>query len=186
MIFSTLTSQLFGQRIDSTMAVGGITGDTIYIIRENIPKNKFLGNSWYSGLTYNLSKSHEFTFNFGRTLGSSFVSGGGFNFNMKSWGIGYSYFTKGQLNGQTLSCFGEISNFFLPPVTARMDYLFDFTNQIHYLRPSIGLNLFSFDIMYSYSFKLNGSENFFKHGLIIRFKYFINNKNWEKVYPRHC
>lgn len=182
----TLTNNLFGQRTDSTMVVGGITGDTLYLIHENIQNNKFWGNSWYTGLTYNLSKSHEFTLNFGRTYGTSFVSGGGFNFNMKSWGIGYSYFTKRQIDGQTISGFGEISNFFLPPATARLDYLYDFINGIHYLRPSIGLNLYAFDILYNYSFKLYGSENLFAHGLIVRFKYFINNKKWQKTYPSHC
>lgn len=166
------------------MAVGGITGDTIYIIHENLISNKLFGNSWYTGVAYNLSKSHELSLNFGRTYGSSFVSGGGFNFNMKSWGLGYSYYKMDQISGQTVSAFGEISNFFLPPATARMDYIFDFTKSSHYLRPSIGMNLFAFDIMYSYTFRIHGDKNNFKHGLIGRFKYYINNKNWQKNYPR--
>jgi hypothetical protein len=181
-----LSQKVVGQRTDSTMIVGGITGDTLYLITENIPKSKFWGNSWYSGITYNLSKSNEFTLNLGRTYGNSFSSGGGFNLNMKSWGIGYSRFTSDNRTGQTISAFGEVSNFFLPPATARLDYLFDFVNNAHYVRPSIGINLVAFDIMYNYSFKLYGKKNLFRHGLIIRFKYFINNKNWQKVYPHRC
>lgn len=185
-IWTTLTSESFAQRIDSTQAIGGITRDTFYIIHENIPKSKFWGNSWYSGLSYNLSTSHDFTLNFGRTYGNSFVSGGGFNFAMKSWGIGYSYFQKESNKGQTISLFGEVSNFFLPPATGRIDYIYDFQNQNHYLRPSLGVGFFAIDILYGYSIKIIGDNNDFKHGLIIRFKYYLNSKNWQKNYPNRC
>lgn len=176
----------FSQERDSSLAIGGITGDSLYIIRENIPKNKFWGNSWYTGFAYNFSTTHEFVFNFGRTNGTSFASGGGFNMNMKSWGIGYSYFSRGHVYGNTLSGFAEISNFYYPPATARMEYIYDITNGGHYIRPSVGLNFFAIDFLYSYSFMLLGNENHFKHGLTLRFKYFLNNKNWQKVYPSHC
>lgn len=160
--------------------------DSIYIVHENIPKNKFWGNSWYTGLSYNLSKSHEFGVNFGRTYGISFGSGGGFNITTISWGLGYSYYQKRDVNGQTISAFGEFSNFFLPPATGRVDYIYDLGEHAHYLRPSIGISFFAFDVLYNYSFKLYGKTNEFKHGLLIRFKYYINNKNWESVHPNRC
>lgn len=178
------TTNLIGQRTDSTLATGGITGDTLYIITEKIPKSKFLGNSWFVAGSYTLSKSHELTVNIGRTFGKSFQSGGGFNFYMQSWGIGYSYYLKKQHQGQTVSGFAEVSNYFLPPVTARMEYLFDLTETAHYLRPSLGLNLFHVDVLYSYSFKLVGDENRFKHGLVLRYKTFLSSDNWQKSYPR--
>ena len=183
---TVLSVNSFGQRTDSSQAVGGITHDTFYIVHENIPESKFWGNSWYSGFSYNLSKSNEFTVNIGRTYGNYFVSGGGFNFRMESWGLGFSYFQKETQRGQTISAFGEVANYFLPPATLRMDYIFDYRNNKHYLRPSIGLCFFAFDILYSYSFMLVGDQNAFKHGLIFRFKYFINNKNWQKNYPNRC
>lgn len=78
-----------GQTTDSTQVVGGISQDSFYIIHENIPKSKLWGNSWYTGISYNLSRSHEFNLNIGRTYGRIFTSGGGFNVSTKSWGIGY-------------------------------------------------------------------------------------------------
>lgn len=175
-----------GQQTDSTKALTGITHDTFYIVHENIPNHKFLGNSWYSAVSYNLSKHHEFNLNIGRTYGIGFVSGGGFNFRMKSWGVGYSYFKNGIGSGQTLNVFGEISNFILPPATVRVDYIFDYQNQKHYLRPSFGLSFFVFDILYGYSFKVVGGKNDFKHGLILRFKYFLGSENWQKSHPNRC
>lgn len=178
-----ISNEVFGQRNDTLITVGMLTGDTILFVRENIPKHKLLGNSWYTGVAYNFSKSHEFTLNFGRTYGKGVITPGMFNFCMESWGIGYSYFIREQTSGQTLSGFGEVSNFFLPPATARLEYLYDFNNNNHYLRPSLGLNIFLFDILYSYSFKIYGEKNSFKHGLTLRFKYFIGEQDWEKTHP---
>ena len=176
----------FSQHRDSTMAIGGITRDTFYIIHENIPEHKLWGNSWYTGLAYNLSYSHEFSANFGRTYGVEFGSGGGFNFRTYSWGIGYSYYRHKEETGQIISVFAEVSNFYVPPATARIDYLYDLDRKAHYLRPAIGLSFFAFDLLYNYSFLLSGTDNRFKHGFTIRLKYYLNHKNWEKHYPNHC
>ncbi|MBK8342747.1 MAG: hypothetical protein IPL12_05080 [Bacteroidetes bacterium] len=54
------------------------------------------------------------------------------------------------------------------------------------MRPSVGLSLFAIDILYGYSFLLDGEENLFKHVFTLRLKYFINNKNWQKDYPNSC
>ncbi len=176
----------FSQHRDSTMAIGGITRDTFYIVHENIPKHKLWGNSWYTGLGYNWSTSHEFSANFGRTYGIGFGSGGGFNFRTYSWGIGYSYYQRRKETGQTISAFAEISNFYFPPATARMEYLYDFERQSHYLRPAFGLSFFALDLLYNYSFLLNGSDNRFKHGFTVRLKYYLNNQNWEQHHPNRC
>lgn len=184
----TYASRSFSQRRDSTLAIGGITRDTFHIIHENKPKNKFWGNSWYGGVAYNLSKVHEFDCNVGRTYGSSFCSGGGCIVTTRSWGAGYGLVTK---NGQTahlLKAFAEYSFFYFPPLsyTLRGEYFYDITNKAHYLRPSVGLNLISIDILYNYSFKVSGSDNLFRHGVTARFKYFHKQKKWEKNYPSVC
>ncbi|MCB9230609.1 MAG: hypothetical protein H6581_03055 [Bacteroidia bacterium] len=171
---------------DSTLVVGGLSGDTLHIIHENIPRSRFWGNSWYGGLSYNLSRSHEFTANFGRTFGNGFYSGAGFNLRMNSWGVGYSRYYKGVSSGQTVSAFGEISNFFLPPGTIRLDYIYDFTGGNHLLRPAIGLNLFAVDLMYCYSFKIIGPNNPFRHGFTAKFKFYFGQKHWQKNYPSRC
>ena len=160
--------------------------DTFYIVHENVGKHKFLGNCWYTGAAYTFSKSNEFSFNVGRSYGIYFGSGGGFNIMTMSYGIGYSYYQKHEVNGQTISAFAEYSNFFVPPVTARVDYIYDIGEQTSYVRPSVGLSFFVFDLLYNYSFRLNGTTNAFKHGVTIRLKYYLNNKKWEKRYPNRC
>lgn len=184
--FTLITNPVFSQVEDTTHVHNHNTPDTFYIIHENVPKTKLLGNSWYAGAAYNRSACTEYSANIGRTYGTTFASGGGFNLSMKTWGIGYSYFYTNEYNSQSISAFAEISNFFLPPGTVRLDYFYDFENNSNYVRPSVGLSLFAIDILYGYSFLLNGEENLFKHVFTLRFKYFINNKNWQKDYPNSC
>jgi hypothetical protein len=66
--------------------------DTFYIVHENIPKSKFWGNSWYTGLSYTLSYRNEFMASFGRTYGNMFTSGGGFNVFTSSWGVSFAQY----------------------------------------------------------------------------------------------
>lgn len=160
--------------------------DTFYIVHENVAKNKFWGNSWYTGLSYTLAYRHEFMGSFGRTFGSSFGSGGGFNIFTSSWGVSFAHYQRRDFSSQTLGLFAEVSNFFLPPATARVDYLYDFRNNAHYVRPSVGLSFFAFDLLYNYSFLLHGQKNQLQHGITIRFKFYPNNKNWEQHYPNRC
>ncbi len=184
-IISALT---FGQRRDSTMAVGGITGDTIYIIHENIPKSRIWGNSWYIATSYNLCRINEFDFNFGRTYGSQMCGGAGCTNTMRSWGAGFGLTSKNGKTKQIANAFWESCFFYFPPFSAgiRADYIYNITDNSHYFRPSVGFSFFYFDIFYNYSFNLNGTDNDFKHGVTFRLKYFHKQKNWQKNYPNRC
>jgi hypothetical protein len=63
--------------------------DSVYTVRENIPKSKLWGNSWYLATAFNWSRITEFDINVGRTYGISSCSGGGCVFSMRSWGTGF-------------------------------------------------------------------------------------------------
>lgn len=185
-ILTILNNKSFGQHTDSTQAIGGITRDTFYIIHENIPKSKFWGNSWYVATSYNLSKTNEFDLNIGRTYGSSFCGGAGCNYVIRSWGLGYGLTNKREEASQIIKAFWEYTIFYLPPVGIRADYIYDISSNSHYLRPSVGISFFRFDIFYGYSFNLSSNENIFKHGVTFRLKYFHRQKNWQKNYPNRC
>lgn len=173
-----------GQSRDSILSVTSLSQDSFYIITENIPKHKAWGNSWYIGGAFSISKSLEFHLNFGRTYGKRYNTPGEFGINMKSWGLGYSRFKRGDRIGHTVNAFGEISNFFLPPGTVRLDYIYDISYQKHYIRPSIGLNFNNLDLLYHYSIKIVGEQNDFKHGFTFRIKFYVKSKNWQHSYIR--
>lgn len=162
--------------------------DTFYMIHENVPKSKFWGNSWYLSPAYNLSRTNEFNFSFGRTYGSRSCGGAGCVTTTRSWGLAYSFSAKSKQNSNTTGVFWESCFFYFPPFSAgiRGEYFYDITNQSHYLRPSAGLSLVFVDIFYNYSFNLSGSNNEFSHGVIFRLKYFIGRKNWQENYPNRC
>lgn len=185
---SLMSGQSFGQRTDSTQAIGSIPSDSLYIIHENIPKSYIWGNSWSASTSYNLCKINEFDVNIGRTYGSSMCGGGGCVFSMRSWGAGYGLSIKNGQPLQMVKAFWESCFFYFPPFSAgvRADYIYDITNKTHYLRPSAGLSLFYIDLFYNYTFNVNGTDNLFKHGLTLRLKYFHKQKNWQKNYPNRC
>ncbi len=174
------------QRTDSTLAIGGITRDTFYIIHENIPKSKVWGNSYHISAAYNLSRTNEFDINIGRTYGSSMCGGGGCYFNIRSWGLGYGLATNGSYTKHLVKAFWEYTFFPLPPAGVRAEYIYNITDNTHYLRPSVGISLFRFDVFYNYSFNLNGIANNFRHGVSFRVKFFHRKKNWERNYPSRC
>ena len=184
--FIVLTNGSFGQQTDSTQNIGMAHRDTFYIIHENVAKNKLLGNSWYFSTSYNYSKTNEFDINIGRTLGTSMCGGAGCFYSIRSWGVGYGLTNKLSSTNQVVKAFWEFSLFYFPPVGLRADYIYDITNNTHYLRPSAGLSLFYVDIFYNYSFNVSGTDNLFKHGVTLRIKYFHKQKNWQKNYPNRC
>lgn len=178
----------FGQRTDSTQAVSGITRDTIYIIHKNIPKSRLWGNSWFVSTAYNLSKTNEFDLNIGRTYGSSMCGGAGCTYSMRSWGAGFGLTNRNGQTEQIAKVFWESCFFYFPPFSAglRADYIYNLTDNSHYLRPSVGLSFIYFDIFYNYSFNISGTNNSFKHGVTFRLKYFHKRKNWQENYPNRC
>lgn len=184
--FALVMCKVHGQRTDSSLAIGGITRDTIHIIHENIPKSKFLGNSWYLAPSYNLCKTNEFNLDVGRTYGRSFCGGAGCYFTIRSWGLGYGITTKHGVTSNLIRAFWEYTLFYFPPAGVRADYIYDLNNRSHYLRPSVGISLFRVDIFYNYTFALSGKNNLYRHGVTFRIKYFHKEKNWQKSYPSRC
>jgi len=187
-ILITFSSCSFGQHTDSTRAIGGITRDSFYIIHENIPKSKLWGNSWYTSTSYNFSKTNELDLNIGRTYGLAECGGGGCVFTMRSWGAGYGLSARNGRTNQMAKAFWEYCLFYFPPISAgiRAEYIYDITNNSHYIRPSFGLSLLYVDLFYNYSFNISGTENIFRHGLTLRIKYFHHAKNWQKNKPSRC
>jgi hypothetical protein len=183
-LFFLLTLNIFSQ-IDTNNNIHKVHRDTHYIITENPVKNKFIGNSWYISAAYTKNKKDEFNFGIGRTYGTSYGSGIGEVYNMSSWGFGYGFYNS---KNHQVNAFWEGCMFWVPPfsVGIRGEYIYDFTNQANYLRPSLGFSFFFFDVFYSYSFNLNRTENQFKHGVTFRIKYYHKIKNWEKKYPNEC
>jgi hypothetical protein len=186
--FIVLCNGALAQHMDTTHAQRAMHHDSVYTIRENIPKSKFLGNSWYIATAFNWSRANEFDVNIGRTYGIESCSGGGCVFSMRSWGAGYGVAFKNGSKAQLAKAFWEYSVFYFPPISAsiRADYMYDFTNKTQYFRPSAGLSLFAIDVLYNYSFNLSGTPNIFKHGLTMRLKYFHRTKNWQKNSPSRC
>lgn len=177
---------LNAQRTDSVMSVGSITGDTTWIITENKLKHTFFGNSWYTGISYNFSRSSEYAINIGRTYGKSFCGGGGCYMSMRSWGLGYALTYRDGIRFQTIHAFAEWAAFPFPPAGLRAEYLYDLGTGQSYFRPSVGLSLMVLDIFYNHSFLLSSGSNNYRHGVVIRLKYYLRTKNWENSYPRKC
>lgn len=146
-----MTSESSGQRTDSIFVGEGPQGDSLFIIPKNIPKSILWGNSWYASTSCNYSKTNEFDLNIGRTYGSSMCAGV-CNFTMRSRGAGFGVLTKNGKTNQIAKAFWEYTFFISPPASAglRADYMYDITNNLHYLRPSAGLSLFYVDIFNKY------------------------------------
>jgi hypothetical protein len=159
--------------------------DRVYWRYENRVKNWFIGNAWYMAAAYNLSTTSEVDVNIGRSTVVKMFGGEGL-YTMHSWGFGYGRTWKNGRHNNLVKSFLEYSLYYIPPLTftLRPEYMYNMTTQQHYLRPAAGLNLFYVDLLYHYSFKLNGSENAFKHGVTLRLKYFTNRRKWEHRLPR--
>lgn len=185
--FVWLSCTAFAQE-DSLHLHRNHTHDSLYTIVERPVKNRFWGNSFHLSSAYNYSRSNELDLSFGRTYGRSHCGGAGCIFNMDSWGVGYSYVFRRNEETHVAKAFWEQCIFYFPPISAgyRAEYLYDFGSGTHYLRPSLGFSLFFLDVFYNYSFRLNGDENLFGHGVSFRLKYFFKVKNWEERYPSRC
>jgi hypothetical protein len=134
----------------------------------------------------NFARNKEFDINIGRTYGlGSYAPRGLGYYLIQSWGAGYSITRAGDKNHHALKAFYE--NDFFPFVIIfnfgmRGEYLYDLTSKQHYLRPGFGMTLVHLDLLYNYSFLLNNKEagNLYRHGLVLRLKYFHSKKNWER------
>lgn len=173
------------QRIDTLDMSVWHTGDIVYTVKKISPeKYRFLGNSWYvsGAYTYATATTQSFELNIGRSLGR--VNHAVLQ-KASSWGLGYGFTDNKGKPTHSLRLFGEMGSsiFLVPLLGVRGEYIYDLTNQNHYLRPSVGLYSLLLDIFYSYSFRLQpNTPNLYKHGITLRLKYFHRIKNWEQTY----
>lgn len=133
-------------------------------------KSFIFGDLWYIAGSYSVAKTNEFSINLGRTqsLSGAILEAQ----DMTTFGIGY---TRTLNNGQVKelgNLFAEWTSYGFLPIGIRGDYLYDFKNNAHYLRPSLGLSFLYFDVFYNYTIALSG-RNIFRHGLTLRIKYFL-------------
>jgi hypothetical protein len=195
-IFFSLNLTCFSQVFtDSTISVlqrplqqTSIKVDTTFFRTENKTKNRFWGNSTYISSSINFANNKEFDFDIGRTNGvASYSERGLGDYSISSWGIGYGLTNSSKQTKHTVKAFYEY-NFFpfviIGNFGVRGEYIYNITNKQNYLRPSIGLTFVYVDVSYNYSFLLNGnkSDNLYRHGILVRLKYFLKKKNWEKHY----
>lgn len=187
LLFLTLVmihiNSVFGQRTDSSLVIE--KGDTFYLVHKNIPKYKFFGNSWYTSLAYNLTKTNEFNFDFGRTYGTFSSIPREDGIRTRTYGVGYGITSKKGVKTQLVRLFWEY-NYFLQYGSmlggGRVEFIHDLNNNSNYLRPSIGLSFIWIDIFYNYSIKLDSGENIFRHGVTFRINLFYNSKDWYQTY----
>ena len=177
-LFIMFSVKTFCQYKDTALYVDSY-GDSLLIYSDNIPKNKFWGNSWNASVGYNIAKSNELKISIGRTYGIEKFIKGYDRVHMSSWGINYSILNKSKL----LGVYAEHSKFdFVLPLTQRVDFFYDIKGKETYFRPSLGLHLFVVDLLYNYTFSLSNKENQYKHGFTIVLRWCFNKDNWERVY----
>ncbi|MFM7667188.1 MAG: hypothetical protein ACKO7D_03265 [Bacteroidota bacterium] len=163
--------------------------DTHYMIIENKVKSKFLGNAWHVPIGYSVGSSHDFEIGLGRSYKRSFCGGAGCMFETNSWGLGYGLSSKSNTYSNSIRAYYAYNFFYFPPFTAgiRGDYIFDFTNQVHYVKPSLGFSFIVGELFYSYGLKLNdGIRVHPSHAFTLRINMFYKLKKWEEHRPNRC
>lgn len=163
------------------------TADSTYWHVKRPTRSKFWGNSFYIGEEVNFARKTEYGLSLGRAHGVSWNHGYGLVMvRVKSWGLGYSATPSGRTTHQSIKLFGEYAQFpplLFVPFSVRTDYIYQFTNGQHYLRPSFGLSLLTIDLHFNYSFLLNGSwrDNLYRQGFTLRIKQFPGRwRKWEQ------
>ena len=182
-------SDAYGQQDTLPQSPSENSGGSSYrrvTVYENVPKSKFWGNSWHAATSYNLSRSHEFDLNVGRTYGAIFCSGGGCMSSTHSWGLGYGVGFRDESAKHLTKAYYEHTFFYFPPFSyaLRLEYIYDVTDEASYLRPSVGLSLIYFDLLYNYSILLNGNDNLLGHGVSLRFRLYQTMDNWQTGGPK--
>lgn len=181
-----IKSPIFGQ---THLHGDSIHRDTHYMIIDNKVKSKFLGNAWHIPVGYSIGISHDFELGIGRSYKRSFCGGAGCMFQTNSWGLGYGISSKAGVLAQSARIYYGYNFFYFPPFTAgiRGDYLFDFTNKVHYLKPSLGFSFIVGELFYSCGLKLSdGIRIHPSHAFTLRINLFYKLKKWEEHYPNRC
>jgi hypothetical protein len=184
--FLSILSAAFGQ---SHNHGDSIHRDTQFMIIDNKVKSKFWGNSWHFPMGYTIGSSHDFEIGLGRSYKRNFCGGAGCIFETNSWGMGYGLSSKDGILTQSARFYYGYNFFYFPPFSAglRGDYVYDLTNQVHYLKPSLGFSFIVGELFYSYGIKLNdGNRSLPSHGFTVRINLFYPMKKWEEHHPNRC
>lgn len=145
-------------------------------------KSILKGNSWNLNLQYSKSISKEFGFNVGRTYGV--YSGGCAGFAVKtfSYGVGYSKLFLDETTNALYKAYidaGAFTSLLLLSPILRLEYNYQPSNNLNFLKPEIGLHFVFFDVTYSHAFNINKSLNPIRHGFNLRLRLYHNVKNWD-------
>lgn len=163
--------------------------DTHYMIIDNKVKSKFWGNSWHFPIGYTVGSSHDFEIGLGRIYKRNFCGGAGCIFKTNSWGVGYGLSSKSGVLAQSARIYYGYNFFYFPPFSAgiRGDYIYDLTNQVQYIKPSLGFSFIVGEFFYSYALKINSGIRLLpSHGFTLRINLFYPMKKWEEHYPNRC
>lgn len=163
--------------------------DSHFIIIDNKVKSKFWGNAWHIPIGYSIGSSHDFEIGFGRSYKRSFCGGAGCTFETNSWGLAYGISSKAEFLAQSVRLYYGYNFFYYPPfaVGIRGDYVHDFNNQVHYIKPSIGISFIVGELFYSYGLKLNNGIRIHpSHAFTLRINLFYKLKKWEEHRPNRC
>ena len=177
---------LFGQTPNHD---DSIHSDTHYMIIDNQVKSKFWGNAWHIPIGYSIGSAHEYEIGLGRSYKRSFCGGAGCTFATNSWGLGYGISSKAELLAQSVRLYYGYNFFYFPPFSAgiRGDYIYDLTNQVHYIKPSFGFSFIVGELFYSYGLKLtDGIRMLPSHAFTLRINMFNKLKKWEEHHPNRC
>lgn len=163
--------------------------DSHYIIINNKVKSKFWGNSWHIPIGYTVGNSNDFEIGLGRSYKRNFCGGAGCTFATNSWGLGYGISSKSGTLAQSVRIYYGYNFFYFPPFSAgiRGDYIYDFTNRVNYIKPSLGFSFIVGELFYSYGLRLNNGIRIHpSHAFTLRINLFYKLKKWEEHRPNRC
>jgi hypothetical protein len=166
-----------------------IHNDTHFIVINNQVKSKFLGNSWHLPIGYSVGISQELEAGIGRSYKRNMCGGAGCFFEVNSWGVGYGIGLKSGNAAQSIRGYYGYNFLYFPPFSAgiRGDYIYDISNQVHYLKPSLGFSFILGELFYSYGLKINNGVRIFpSHAFTLRINLFYPMKKWEEHRPNRC
>ncbi|MEY4572033.1 MAG: hypothetical protein RLZ10_1259 [Bacteroidota bacterium] len=163
--------------------------DTHYMIIKNQVKSKFWGNSWHLPIGYSVGISQDLEAGIGRSYKRNMCGGAGCFFEVNSWGVGYGIGLKSGNTAHSIRGYYGYNFLYFPPFSAgiRGDYVYDISNHVHYLKPSLGFSFILGELFYSYGLKINkGVRMFPGHAFTLRINLFYPMKKWEEHRPNRC
>ena len=167
-VFWLLSAHANGQQTEGSTPRRSLPG---FLYTRQQASRKILGNATYLAGGFTFANHGQFHAELGRTL----VNTAELQYYSRTIGAGYSYqFTKAGSNYYHL--FYDYSyTYLMAGLTGRLEAITNERLDQYYLRPSAGITYgpipgFHIDVLYSYAFLLNGSDNVLKGGLTVMVK----------------